>query len=293
MNFFHRPLFVYSLVSGLTLISSISPWQSTKADVIGCRAPALSHIQQHIVTRGETIESIAEKYNLLPRTIMAMNPGLHNGRIPVDTKLKIPPYNGIVVTVPPHQTWQQVAIRYKVLPDRLFEINGCQKNPRVVFVPIVPNQNEALNSSVAPVATSPSEIISGYPLANKTTVLLPYNWQINPKTHDVFFHSGVNLAAPVGTPVEAIASGIVVFAKNQGSYGNLVIINHVGGFQSRYAQLDTIKVRLGQSVEKGEVIGTVGTTGEPSSIEPHLLFEIRTQTQQGWKAEDPENYFPK
>jgi murein DD-endopeptidase MepM/ murein hydrolase activator NlpD len=98
------------------------------------------------------------------------------------------------------------------------------------------------------------------------------------------------LLASVDTPVEAIAPGIVVFAKEQGSYGKVVIINHADGLQSRYAQLNSIKVTLGQKVNKNDILGTVGTTGQPTSSQPHLHFEMRFNDYLGWKAKDPQEF---
>jgi lysostaphin len=299
MNFFHHPLAVCSLIGGLALISPVPLEHSAHAGVTDyCPAPALSRMQRHVIADGETVESIAQQYNLSPATIIAMNPFLHKGIAPVHRELQIPPYNGIVVQVPPHQTWRQVATKYKLRPDTLFEINGCQRNPRVIFVPVVPAENRGVNSRVNRSITAantdlPHKLISGYPLANKTNVALPYGWQINRGTGEVFFHSGVDLVAPVDTPVEAIAPGIVVFAKTQGTYGKLVILNHAGGFQSRYAQLNSIKVRLGEHVQTGQVIGTVGTTGNPTSSQPNLHFEIRTLGPLGWEAKDPQDYLTK
>lgn len=281
----YRLVFICSLVSTLGLGSILSSPSSTSA-VESCPTPALSRFQRHTVARGETLESIAQLYKLAPATIAVMNPSVKNGAVTVGSELQIPPYNGIVVEVPQGQTWRQVAAKYKVRADAMFEINGCQKDPRVVFVPGV---NGASNRVVAapPQTNQPPTQLSGYPLSAATTVALPYGWQINPHSGEVFFHSGVDLVAAVGTPVEAIAPGVVAFAKEQGSYGKLVIINHSGGLQSRYAHLDTIKVTAGQQVKKGDVLGTVGTTGQPAAKQPHLHFEVRSSSSLGWTAQDP------
>lgn len=294
MTFRYRQMFLCSLISSLGLISTMLQLQSANA-VPSCPTPALSRIQKHQVTGGETLDSIAERYKLMPETIINMNPFVNNGTVTPGTQLQIPPFDGIVVQVPSGQNWRQVAAKYKVRPDTLFEINGCQQNPRVVFVPVLPGIRERQNriiasSPVATTPTSPSASITGYPLANSTTVALPYGWQIHPITGKVFFHSGVDLVAEVGTPVQAIAPGVVVFAKDQASYGKLVIINHAGGLQTRYAQLETIQVKLGQNVKPGDILGTVGATGQPTSREPHLHFEIRANEPLGWTAKDPKEY---
>ena len=77
---------------------------------------------------------------------------------------------------------------------------------------------------------------------------------------------------------------------NSSSYGKLVIINHSGGLQSRYAHLDSIKVTVGQQVNTGDLLGTVGTTGQPTSTQPHIHFEVRASSSIGWVAQDPKGY---
>ncbi len=101
---------------------------------------------------------------------------------------------------------------------------------------------------------------------------------------------GSDLAAPIGTSVLAAGDGTVAFAGNQGAYGKLIVINHSEGLQSRYAQLGSIKVKVGQAVKKGQAIATVGTTGTPSSKQPHLHFEVRSRSNLGWVAQNPEPY---
>ncbi|MBH8575918.1 M23 family metallopeptidase [Nostocaceae cyanobacterium CENA369] len=293
MTFPYRLLLLCSLVSAVGIIPILPNLKSANAAVPGCPTPALSRFQRHKVARGETLESIAQRYNLMPATIINMNPGLRNGSIPVGSELQIPPYNGIVVEVPRGKTWRQVAAQFKIRADTLFEVNGCQQDPKIVFVPWVngaPNRPVSASPASANEQASSGAPISGYPLPQATNVALAYGWQINPINGEVFFHSGIDLLAAVGTPVEAIAPGTVVFANDQGSYGKLVIINHSGGLQSRYAQLDSIKVTVGQQVNKGDEVGTVGTTGQPTSKQPHLHFEMRTSSDLGWVAKDPKSY---
>lgn len=246
-----------------------------------CPTPVLSRLTRHKVAPGETLESIAQQYNLIPATVIGMNPVLRNGKVAVGSKILIPPYNGIRVQVPAGQTWRQVAKAYKVRADVLFEANGCQRVPRIVFVPGV-NWSPGRPTSVSGLA--------GYPLPQKATVALGYGWQIRPDTGKVFFNSGVDLLAAVGTPVRTVAAGTVAFAGQQGSYGNLVVVNHPRGRQTRYAHLKSIAVRAGQTVKQGDLLGTVGLTGKPISIQPHLHFEVRYASSLGWVAEDPASY---
>lgn len=294
MKFSYHSLCFLSLFSTLGLLSSLSQAQSVNASPGSCPIPALARIQRHQVNRGETLASIASRYNLSPETIIGINPSVKNGVVSPGTELQILPFNGIVVEVPRNQSWRQIASKYKIRPDTVFEINGCQKTPKFVFLPILPGvTNTTATTPAEAIATAPStsaENITGYPLPSVTEFGLAYGWQYHPTTGDVFFHSGVDLLAPVNTPVTAIAPGIVVFAKEQGSYGKLVIINHAGGLQSRYAQLDSINVTLGQTVKKGDILGSVGTTGQPTSTQPHLHFEMRSNGSLGWEAKNPQEF---
>lgn len=87
------------------------------------------------------------------------------------------------------------------------------------------------------------------------------------------YHGGVDLAAPFGTPVTAARSGTVVRAGWWGTYGNVVVVDHGDGSETRYAHLSAVGVRVGEALRQGDVLGRVGSTG--ASTGPHLHFEVR------------------
>jgi murein DD-endopeptidase MepM/ murein hydrolase activator NlpD len=128
---------------------------------------------------------------------------------------------------------------------------------------------------------------AGYPLPALAPMGFNYGWHQN-SDGQTQFHSGIDLLADPGTSVLAVDSGTVAFAGQQGTYGNLVVINHQGGRQSRYAHLSRLSVRTGQRVKPGTPLGTVGTTGRPDIDQPHLHFEVRFNAPAGWVAQDPE-----
>lgn len=90
-------------------------------------------------------------------------------------------------------------------------------------------------------------------------------------------HHGIDIAAPRGTPIGAAADGRVVFAGRRGGYGNTVIIEQADGRQSLYAHADQLLVNVGDTVNAGQTIATVGSTGR--STGPHLHFEVRENGQ--------------
>lgn len=265
----------------LALSLGLLPLVGTQVNsATGCPQSALSRLIRHKVAPGETLESIATKYNLIPATLIGMNPTLRTGTVKVGSVIIVPPFNGIRVDVPAGQTWRQIAEQYRVRADVLFEVNGCQNAPQVVFVP-------GVNWSPEPPNPLQNSRLTGYPLPTQATVGLRYGWQINPNTGSVFFHSGVDLIAAAKTPVQTIGAGTVAFAGEQGIYGNLVVVNHQGGRQTRYAHLQDVLVKAGQTLRQGQQLGSVGVTGTPSSNQPHLHFEVRYTSSLGWVAEDP------
>ena len=279
-------------LAGILSLSTFPNSASGQSKQRNCPEPALERFVRHQVAPEETLKAIAQSYNVTPATIIRMNPAIRNGKVTVGQKLIIPPYDGIVVKVRSGQTLKQIAAQHKIRADALFEVNGCQENPEVVFVPQLKKSQSTQTSTEPNVleTISNSSKLNGYPLPEKTAVAFPYGWQINPLNGDVFFHSGIDLSAQPGTSVQAIGEGVVVLAQEQGSYGNLVIVNHSGGMQSRYAHLEDIKVSAGEEVNKGDLVGTVGSTGEPTVKKPHLHFEIRSSSSLGWVAKDPSEY---
>ena len=95
----------------------------------------------------------------------------------------------------------------------------------------------------------------------------------HPVTGKNRMHKGLDFAGPSGTPVMAAAAGRVIYAARKGSYGNLIELDHGNGVTTRYAHLRDIEVSKGDTVEMGELIGTVGSTG--ASTGPHLHWEVR------------------
>jgi murein DD-endopeptidase MepM/ murein hydrolase activator NlpD len=100
------------------------------------------------------------------------------------------------------------------------------------------------------------------------------------------FHTGVDLTAPYGSPVQAAAAGTVVFAGTYYGYGNMIDVRHPDGLVTRYAHLSAFApgLRVGSALEHGGPVGSIGTSGNAHG--PHLHFEVRVDG----KAVDPKPY---
>lgn len=140
-----------------------------------------------------------------------------------------------------------------------------------------------INSTDANVA--PADPPSLYPLQGDFRITSAFGMRHHPIKKKEMLHKGTDFAAPFGTPVLAAADGKVILTETKDTgYGNNVKIAHDSVYQSRYAQLSEIKVREGQFVKKGEIIGLVGNSG--SSTAPHLHYEV---TKNGEHV-DPEGF---
>ncbi|MGH2412720.1 MAG: peptidoglycan DD-metalloendopeptidase family protein [Microcystaceae cyanobacterium] len=124
-----------------------------------------------------------------------------------------------------------------------------------------------------------------FPLSIPAAITSAFGWRVHPISGTARMHYGTDIGAPIGTPVLAAYQGEVSFANWEGGYGLMVVLRHEEGTQeSRYAHLSEIFVKPGDLVEQGTVIGLVGSTG--FSTGPHLHFEWRRMTQEGWVAVD-------
>ena len=107
---------------------------------------------------------------------------------------------------------------------------------------------------------------------NLGPVSSPFGWRRDPINGQSRFHKGVDIRAAYGQPVPSAAGGQVVTAGEQGAYGLTVVVEHDSGIRTRYAHLSAVAVTPGESVERGQDLGRVGSSGR--STGPHLHFEV-------------------
>ena len=107
-----------------------------------------------------------------------------------------------------------------------------------------------------------------------------YGYRLDPFTRHPEFHNGVDLRAPGGTPVRATAAGKVIFAGWRAGYGKTVVLRHAYGYRTLYGHMSKIKVKKGQWVKSGDILGYVGSTGK--STGPHVHYEV-------WRYSKKEN----
>ncbi len=181
---------------------------------------------------------------------------------------------------------------YDIAHRELARINGISDPGQLragqrIFIPGATRQLPV--EIITPIEPKPKGPDSKEPAAPMTEGFI---WPVNGTLNSVFgprgatFHDGIDIAAAEGTPIRAIERGEVIYSDQLRGYGNIVILRHAEGFVSVYAHNENNLVRQGQRVARGEVIGTVGSTGRVSG--PHLHFEIRKHN----RAQDPLRYLP-
>jgi murein DD-endopeptidase MepM/ murein hydrolase activator NlpD len=203
-----------------------------------------------------------------------------------------------VLAVTPATAVDSMEISVPAPRQQRVEVQPVARLPQVSSikaVPVVPAIPSVRPAAVAsgyskPIAfvntgTDGSSLELIYPLSSPAPTTSGFGWRTHPITGSRRFHSGVDIGAPMGAPVVAAGTGIVMSSGWLGGYGKAIVIQHNGVQQTLYGHLSEVFVQPGQRIEQGTVIGRVGSTG--NSTGPHLHFESKMATADGWVAVDP------
>ena len=240
-----------------------------------------SEIIKYTVEKGDTLSTIAQKFGISVDTIKWQN-DLSSDDVTVGDTLEILPVTGVAVKVQKGDTVYSIAKKYATDAQKIvdFPFNDFA-NPETFSlvdgqIVIVPDgvKPSAQSNYVAP-APSYASVPQNINVAPSGGGFI---WPINGIITQYFtwYHTGLDIAGPVGTPIYAAKSGVIVEAScgwNWG-YGCHVLMNNGGSFETMYAHMVSQPVvSVGQSVGQGQLIGYRGSTGR--STGPHTHFEIR------------------
>ena len=241
-------------------------------------ARASAPVTTYRVRPGDTLSRISGRLGVPLATLKAANPGVRSDRLLVGQVLRLRPKA-------PESALVNPARRYRVQPgDTLYAIarrTGVsvttlrRANPQ--FAPGALPVGATLSLSApasrpAVVRAARSGGVWAWPLPGYGRITSGYGERELGGSQE--FHSGTDIGAPSGTPVQAARSGRVLRAdfSDSAGWGGMVLIQHPDGWRSRYAHLSRISVRAGELVRQGEVIGRVGSTGRVTG--PHLHFGL-------------------
>lgn len=260
-----------TIVGGTALLPDSGPL-GTIADIEE-NAPTSEQISVYVVRKGDSISQIAKMFNVTPSTIVWAN-DLNGGLIREGQTLVILPVSGVSHTVKQGDTVASIAKKYRGDVDEILQFNGLTPGQALAagMVILVPDGEGATLTSGTGIATSKVRGTNGPSYAGY--YIRPVN--VARKSQGLHGYNGVDLAAPIGTPVLASASGDVIISRDSGwngGYGKYVVVNHSNGTQTLYAHMSEVIVGSGWHVVQGQVIGYVGNTGK--STGSHLHFEIR------------------
>lgn len=222
----------------------------------------------HRVEPGETLSGLARQTQVEPDLLAAMNFLEPEDGLVAGQYLILPRETRPLYTVQRGDTLYSLARRFGSTPDYLASLNELV-DPAALRV----GQKLVVPSTDRPLAVSRGAVRLDWPVEGMLTSVF------GPR-HGAF-HSGIDLAAPEGTPIKAVLGGTVTYTGWLGGYGQAVIIRHGQGMETLYAHNSKILVREGQSVTAGQEVSLMGQTGNATG--PNLHLEIRVDGQ----ARDP------
>lgn len=244
--------------------------------------PTTDIVSVYEVKDGDTIESVAKIFDVSVNTIMWAN-NLPSRRITKGDTLIILPITGIKHTVKKGDTITSIAKKYKADEQDIATYNGVAIDTALALgdTVIVPDGEITIVQPSKTTKNSKNGKVKKERLLNFYTKTAPEGLLARPlnggrKTQSLHGHNGVDIAAPIGTPILASGNGKVIVAKMggyNGGYGSMVVISHANGIQTVYAHMSRVDVSSGESVVQGQTIGAVGNTGH--STGPHIHFEVR------------------
>ncbi len=220
------------------------------------------------IQKGDNLWNIAKKVGLSIDTLLSINDLANAHLLKPGMEILIPNKDGVFYETKEGDTLEKIAKEFNVKPEDIINVNELTKDSlelgKDLFIPKarlpLKERMNYLGRFIFPVRYY-YRISSGF------------GWRRHPITGRREFHRGIDIAAPIGTPVRAATYGKVIFAGWYKNYGKLIILKHSGGYTTRYGHLWKIRVKFGQRVREGQVIGYVGNTG--LSTGPHLHFEVR------------------
>jgi murein DD-endopeptidase MepM/ murein hydrolase activator NlpD len=263
-------------------------------------------ISIYTVKKGDTVPVIAEMLGVSANTIRYANDLGPKSTIKEGDVLTILPVTGIIHTIKKGDTLKSIAKKYKADINEIALYNNFDADDKLasgtdIIIPdgeegsilaeTIPQKTKTATTSKTQTtkkstATTSNDNLPLYAYG-KTRLVLGHDGpehtgyytrpvQGGELTQGLHGWNGVDIAAPLNTPVLAAADGVVITAKNTGwntGYANYVVIKHNNGTQTLYAHLTKATVTIGQSVSKGQQIGLLGSTGR--STGPHVHFEVR------------------
>jgi murein DD-endopeptidase MepM/ murein hydrolase activator NlpD len=221
------------------------------------------------VQSGDTISTIARRAGLTNiSTLIAVNDIDNVRSLRAGQKLRVPSLDGIVHTVSAKQSLNSISVLYHTSVEELCDANDLESRilrvGQELFIPGAKLDSASLRKAMGEFFMTP--LSAGWRLTSH------FGTRPDPFTGVSTYHTGVDMAAPTGTPIKAAMSGRIAYVGWSNVFGNYVIINHGNGYQTLYGHMSKTLAHVGEEVSQGTRIGLVGSTGY--STGPHLHFTV-------------------
>jgi murein DD-endopeptidase MepM/ murein hydrolase activator NlpD len=227
------------------------------------------HVTQHEVKSGESVWRLSQKYGVTVATIVNANKIKEKTVIQPGDTLRIPDRAGVFHKAGKKESLTEIAKRYKINPEKVRKANGLSSTMLAkgseIFLP---------GAKPLPEIHYVRQKVFAWPIKANYRLTSGFGWRVHPITGSKAFHTGIDIGAMMKTPIYAAAEGVVAFAGNGGSYGNMILLRHKNGLFTVYGHASKLIAKKGQYVKRGQKIALVGSTG--ASTGAHLHFEVKS-----------------
>lgn len=239
---------------------------------------SIASIKEYIVAEGDSISKIASKFGISVNTVLWANNLSFSSYVKPGQKLAIPTMSGVVYKVAKGDTLSKISQKYGIASATISDANALAQDGLAVGKLLIIPGGKIIETpkprTVASVATPARSTAITPAISGTGRMAWPSSCQRISQYYKGWLHTGVDIACPWGTSLRAADGGRVTRVQyGRTGYGYNVIIDHGGGVSTLYGHMSSIDVKVGEYVEKGQVIGAEGSTGR--STGPHLHFEVR------------------
>ncbi len=223
-------------------------------------------MDSYVLQSGDTLLALAIEFGRNVDTLVSVNAIQDATSIQIGQKIFVPTQDGIIHKIKRNETLGSIAKTYNVNENAIVDINNLQNETLTIgkqlFIPDAKMNWFDLGLVLGTV----------FQLPTRGRLTSGYGYRVSPITGRRHFHGAIDIANKIGTPIVAAATGVVSAAGTNVVYGKHIEIAHPNGYKTLYTHLHNMKVRRGQRVSRGAVIGSMGNTGH--STGPHLHFAI-------------------
>lgn len=272
------------LAGGRLIIAPFGTIGVNSSDVASAGSGDRKKIISHVVEKGETLGSIAQKYNISLNTILWENGLTARSTLSIGDVIRILPFDGVTYKVAKGDTVAGIARKFGSETGKIAEANNIDNAQvfvgEILFIP----DAKPLATAVAKKPTTTTKPSGGSAVVTPPVSVARPNdagtrllWPTSGRVITQYYggkHTGIDVDGHYDSPIYASEDGVVVKSEwNSNGYGYYIVIDHGGGMQTLYAHTSKRFVEAGEQVTRGQVIAMVGTTGRSTGT--HLHYEVR------------------